>query len=245
MDGVEISARFAFPPNSRKYCGAGTFSSAFANYMARKNAANRMALENEIRKFKAHYEYLKLIAKANGLQPFDEKVCEAFWLGNELLANVKRKDLQRLILKRFCGKGMLSRKRAAALAGNMPGGFVAHHSFHTFYIHTISGVIEPSVKNADLCRVGWGTIIGMRKEEAVLQSQRLVKRKGKLALVLCKRKVATVCNGMTLVPNLKKGDWVAFHWNAAVMQLTLQKIRRLEKCTEQNIAAANKEKSSF
>ena len=55
-----------------------------------RTAANRKLLQKELKKFTAHYAYLCLIAKANGLSPFDRRVAEALWLGNGLLKKVKR-----------------------------------------------------------------------------------------------------------------------------------------------------------
>lgn len=240
MLGAEVSARFALPPNSREYCGKPSFRRALAAYLLGKTPARKRALEAEIGKFFAHHAYLKLIADANGRSPFDAKVSEALWLGNGLLEKVGRKDLQRLILRDFVGEGKLGKKRAAELAKKMPGGFLAHHTFHVLYIHTISGVIEPSVENADLCRVSWGRVKRAGRSYAVLESQKLVKKKGKLALVPFSRKVSLSAAGIALVPEVKTGDNVASHWDVAVMKLSKKQAGMLEKVTRHNVEIANR-----
>jgi len=218
----------------------GSFAGVFADYLRRRSLRNRIALQEEIKRFVAHFAYLELIANANGLQPFDRNVAEAFWIGNGLLKNVRKKDLQRLVLEKFTGKGKLSPARAKKLAEKMPDGFLPHHTFHVLYLHTITGVIEPSVENAERCRVGWGSVKKVGRGFAVVDSQKLAERKGKLLLVPCSRKVLTQCAGIDLLPELQVGDLVAIHWEVAVMKIGKLQLRRLESVTGKNIEIANR-----
>ncbi len=238
-EGTLTAALFALAPNSRSYCGKPSFANALRAFLAAPDSASRSRLQKELSRFTAHYSYLRLIARKNGLKPFDARVAEALWLGNSLLAKVKREDLQRMILRNFCGPGMLSKKMAKELAGGMPDGFLAHHSFHALYLHTISGVIGPSVRNADDCRVSWGKVVRMGGGRATLKSQRLVRKGGKLRLVPFARTVRLACRGIRLIPRLAKGDLLACHWGVAVMKLSPRQALRLERATRQNIAAAN------
>ncbi len=242
MIGTELAARFALPPNSLSYCGTPLFRNVFASYLDNKSAADRMRLEKALEKFTAHYAYLRLIAAANRLSPFDEKVTEALWLGNRLLEEVRMEDVAGLIERGFSGQGMLSQSRAHKLADSMPEGFVPHHSFHVLYLHTISGVIAPSVKNADSCRVSWGNVTEAGDGFVNAKSQKLLEKNGKLALLSCKKRLDTSCAGIELVQGLEKGDLVASHWGVAVMRISSQQAKRLEKYTEMNIAAANLER---
>lgn len=239
MEGAELSARFALPPNSKSYCGTRKFADVFEGYMCRKNSKNLTALKSALSSFKAHYAYLKLIAAANGRAPFDKKVTEALWLGNGLLQKVKRKDLQRLMLKDFCGGGMLSEKKAKKLASSLPCGFLPHHSFHTLYIHSITGVVPPTVKTSDNCRVSWGRVVRVEKDVVVAETQRLVRKRGKPLLIPCRKRWKTSCAGIELLHGVKKGELVASHWGVAVMKITGKQKEELEKATLQNVKAAN------
>jgi hydrogenase maturation factor len=239
MLGVELSARFALPPNSRAYCGTPEFRKAFSDFLKERSARNRMALEGALKKFTAHYAYLELIANASKLRPFDEKVAEALWLGNGLLEEVKKESVAKLIENEFSGPGLLSASRAHKLAAAIPEGFVPHHSFHVLYLHTISGVVSPSLANADACRVSWGKVIGRGDDEVTVKTQKLAKVNGRLALAECRKKWKTSCAGINLVPDAEIGDIVASHWGFAVMKISHKQAKRLEKCTEQNIGAAN------
>jgi hypothetical protein len=239
MEGAELSARFALPPNSRKYCGAKKFRDVFAAYMRNKSAANLRALKSALSSFRAHYAYLKMIAKAGGKNPFDAKVAEALWLGNGLLRKVKGKDLRKLILGDFCGKAMLSGRRARKLAGDLPAGFLPHHSFHTLYLHSISGVVPPTVATSDKCRVSWGRVIGVENDAVVVKTQKLVRKGRKLLLLPRRKRWLLKCAGIVLLPHVRVGDAVASHWGVAVMKTTDNQAKRLEGATRRNVAAAN------
>lgn len=237
MRGVELSARFALPPNSFSYCGTRMFRRAFAAYLKEKNAANRRALERALSKFRAHYSYLKLIAKASGKKPFDREVAEALWIGNPLLEKVGRNDMAKTIMGEFSGKGLLSKEKAAKLAAGIPKGALAHHSFHVLYLHTITGVVPKSVRTADQCRISWGKTVEVKDGRVVVDSQKLARRSGKLALVPRRKTVRTACAGIALVPDIKKGDVVASHWEFAVMKLSRSQRARLEEYTRRNLSS--------
>ncbi len=259
MLGAEISGRFALPPNSLSYCGTKGFRAALAAFAVCRTKRNRMALEASLRHFKAHYAYLRLIARASGKQPFDAKVSEALWIGNSLLQKVRREDMQKLIVREFSGPGLLPGEKALKLAGSLPEGVLPHHSFHALYLHTITGVIRPNLQNADSCMVHWGKAVrvggaarhsgqGQKAGDAgrpgagsfaIVQSQRLVRKKGKLALIACRRKLKLSCAGISLLPSLRAGELVASHWGIAVLKLSRSQARQLESVTRRNIYALN------
>ena len=245
MEGLELSAAFALAPNSKSYCGKPSFRKAFAAYLREKNGKTRAALEKSLKRFTAHYAYLQLIASSNGRKPFDRRVTEALWVGNSLLEKVPKENIAALIAKEFSGRGKLPAKTARALAASLPDGFVPHHSFHVLYLHTITGVIEPSVKNADSCRISWGTVVSTDRESAVIRSQKLVRKEGKLSLVSCLKRMKLCCAGINLTGGIAKGDIVACHWGFAVMRLSKPQAVRLEKYTRANIAAAARVEQQF
>lgn len=236
MEGVELSARAALPPNSFSYCGTTGFRKALAAYLRKKNAANRLALQGALTKFKAHYSYLKLIAGANGKKPFDRQVTEALWIGNSLLEKVKPAGMAKTIMDEFSGKGLLSYEKAAHLAAGIPRGAVPHHSFHVLYLHTITGVAPPSIRTAEQCRISWGKVAEVKGGKITIDSQKLARRKGRLCLVPCRKIAKTACAGIKLVPNAKKGDIVATHWGFAVMKLSKNQMARLEGYTRKNLS---------
>lgn len=216
------------------------FRKAFADYLERKSAKNELALCSALSKFRAHYAYLRVIAKANGLQPFDARVAEALWIGNSLLQKVKRQDMAKTIVREFSGEGLLPKRKAVLLAKGIPRGAVPHHSFHTLYLHTITGVVPPSLRTADMCRISWGRVVRACGNRIEIDSQKLARKKGKLALVARRKTVRTACAGIELLPKIRIGETVASHWGFAVAKLSRSQRMRLEKYTRMNLRAINR-----
>lgn len=239
MDPLELSARFALAPNSRHYCGSRTFAKAFSSFLASRSLSSRKMLESELKKFKAHFAYLSLIARSNGLSPFSPGVSEALWLGNGLLKRVSKKDLQEMILSDFAAPQFLSKSRAQKIASRIPARALPHHSFHPLLIGSITGVISRSLHNADMCMVSWGSVISAGKDFAFLQSQSLARKNGRLLLLPAIRKARLSCSGIPLVPNLKKGDLLATHWDFAIMKISQKQLKSLQYYTGKNTEAAN------
>ncbi len=240
MEGVELAARFASVTNRLKYCGSAEFQSVFGKYLADKSAANTGRLKAAIGKFEAHYPYLKLIAKANGRKPFDYPVVEALWLGNGLLEKVTRKQMQQMILGGLTGKGKMDLERARRKADGIPEGALPHHSFHVYYIRFITGRVEWNLRNADRCRVPWGYVREVDGEAALVEYTPIIRRDGNLVFSApIVKRVALGLGGIGFGNMPKKGDTVAFHWDAAIKKLTAREEANLRKYTLINMVALN------
>lgn len=237
MEGVEIAARFGSITNNLKYCGPTDFFSIFANYLRNKSKPNTLRLKNSISQFEAHYSYLKLIADANDLLPFDDQVCEAFWLGNDLLENVPTENVRQMILSELTGSGKMHIERSLKLADSLPSTIYPHHSFHVYFVKFITGKVEWNPKNADKCRVPFGKILGFRdaKQFAIVEYKPVIEKNGKFGFgAPVNIPISTQLNGINLIPDAEVGDFVAFHWDVACKVLSLKEKRNLEKFTEFN-----------
>ncbi|MEM2963796.1 MAG: DUF6390 family protein, partial [Candidatus Anstonellales archaeon] len=162
-----------------------------------------------------------------------------FWIGNNLLKNVSREEVIRLIKKRFCGRGLLAQKNANNLVAKMPFTFVAHHSFHVLHIHTVTGAVVPTTRNLDLCLPSWGRVIRISRDYLTVKSQRLVRRNNRFYFLPCIKKLSRVCARINLLPKLEIGNLVASHWGVAVMKITPAQASRLKKYTKINMDAIN------
>lgn len=230
MNGVEQAARYAFPPNNYGYCGPKLFVSIL------KNKHSNAILKNELKKFKVHYAYLSLIAKANNLKPFDKKVVHAFWIGNELLENVSSSMLRRFIVRSLFPKG---KARAKMLAANLPKGLVPHHSFNSLYVNFVTGKVKRSIKNYDSCCITFGKVLSISNSSALVLRHAVAYKKGKFILEERKCKIALERRGVRFVSNLKKGDIVSVHWGLAIEKLGKSDFMLLKKYTQKNIEALN------
>ncbi len=227
MNGAELAARYAFPPNSLRYCGQPTFIAALRSGKPR-------ALEKELKKFTAHYGYLSLIAAENGLKPFDVRVVRAFWTGNRLLENVSAAAMRHFIARIIKG-----RARARKLAENLPAGIMPHHSFNPLYVNFVSGKVARSISNYDSCCVTWGRVLSLSGTSATLRRHSIARESGRFVLRPRTATVALEKNGVRLVGALKKGDLVSVHWAMAIERLAPEQSAALKKYTLKNIAALN------
>lgn len=83
MDGALRCLRYAFGPNRLHLCGPKA-NSDLLNFLIEQKPSKRLTFL--LKKFKTMYPYLKKIADANKIKdPLDERVVEAYWIGNNLL----------------------------------------------------------------------------------------------------------------------------------------------------------------
>src|SRR5262245_51689984 len=91
--------RYGFMPNQLRYCGGDDNRTLFDYAIAGEIDGGLTPL---LRKFTGALPYLQLIARANGIaDPFDDRVVEAYWLGNDLLAGVEARQLYDDLRARF------------------------------------------------------------------------------------------------------------------------------------------------
>ena len=242
MEGVELAARFGSITNNLKYCGPSDFFSIFREYLGNKSKANSKRLQNAISEFEAHFSYLKLIAKANKLDPFDYKVCEAFWLGNDLLGNVPVENVRQMILSELTGTGKMHIARSKKLADSLPNKIYPHHSFHVYFVKFITGKVEWNLANADSCRVPFGRITNVAEngKSVEISYQPVIQKSNEFIFGdPVEKTVSTGLHGLNFIPDAKDGDWVAFHWDVACKILDARERANLEKFTRQNLVAAS------
>lgn len=220
MEGLGLAAMFSSAPNALGLCGPDGF-----------DMSDKKRLMSQMKKFRAPYAYMQLIAKANRLLPFDYRVVEAFWLGNSLLNSVPRAAVANTIKSKFTGKGMLTKSRAKILADNLPAQVYPHHSFHVFYIGSISGVLEGKKKKLDLCRVSWGNVTRAGKNKIAVCAKPVKFEKG--AALLGKRQAA---NWQIANSKFRVGDIACAHWGRAILPITKKQRDNLEKFTKINMA---------
>lgn len=236
MNGAELAARYAFPPNNLGYCGGASFCSVLRDYLDGVQGSD--ALERELKKFRAHHAYLSLIARENGLKPFDLEVVKAFWTGNGLLRNVSRKALRQFIVRDlFAGK---QKTRAKKLAENLPEGLVPHHSFNALYINFVTDKVRKSADNFDSCCVTAAKVLAISGNKAKVN-------RGSIALdeagrFVIRQKIQTVAlgrKGIRLIGKPETGDLVSVHWGMAIQRLGLKDAAALDRYTRMNMDAIN------
>jgi len=103
-----------------------------------------------------------------------------------------------------------------------------YHCHHVLVVGSVTGRIKLEGKLKDLCRVSWGKVEELKVKSPKLKViyQPLVGNK------LRKPVEKEIDWDKDLVPKVKIGDWVSFHWNQAVEVLTEKDVKNLEKYTK-------------
>lgn len=236
LEGTLRFIRYAFMPNRLRYCGGDDNRTLFEYGI--ENVSDR-GLPPLLRKFTGAVPYLKLIARANGLaDPFDARVVEAYWIGNELLEGVEVRELYDALLERY-GKQLTGRTRELVL-GKAPAGAHPHHSFHVLDVHSRVGELDTTLHTLDECRVSWGKVIAAEGAELLVSRTPLVLRDGKLVLDAPRQeRVMRQVDGRGFADRAQAGDWVSLHWGW-VCEVLGERVRaNLERYTRYHLALAN------
>ncbi len=239
-------AKYAFPPNVLQFCGPVETGSIFESFKGDEKVPE---IKNLLLQFSGAVPYLQLIAGSNGIKDiFDERVVEAYWLGNNLLKNVEVKDIYSHIENRF-KKGMGKNDWHWLVAGSVPKAR-PFHGFHVFDIYRRAGLIRSGNKDnvletMDKCRIGWGKV-----ESVDLSDKNKKNLFFGIALIIYnpleffEKKIrfgGDTAGKFFLTDKLiKKGDEVAFHWDYICGKITPIQKRNLEYWTNYHLKLANK-----
>ncbi|MDZ7587628.1 MAG: DUF6390 family protein [Patescibacteria group bacterium] len=257
MNGLWRCAKYAFSPNYLKYCGPDK-NEELKGYLQSKSSDQ--GLQRILAEFAAMYPYLKLIAQENGIgDPFDERVVEAYWLGNTLLDKVSLKGFFSHVERR------LPRKDLKWFELKLPIGAKPNHSFHVFNFWKRTGHLARlhTLETMDNCRISAGEIIPatatasgsivcdssddyieslarhLRATFAVgrnlylIKTDKLIYKNGRLELE------PTIKEVQSLEAGYKPGDLVSFHWNRVCEKITKEQAKNLQKYTDLASKLAN------
>ncbi len=243
IGGALRFARFAVPPNERGYCGPDR-AGELAAYRAGELAVDHGLVELA-RGFEGAWPYLELLAGAAGVDdPLDDRVVEAYWIGNELCGRVTDNDWGLHLIDRFGPRAGRDGARVTAAVGH---GAVANHAFHVFCVYPWVGLLREGRGGADPlrilrdCHISWGRVIGRCGDELIIEGPGLTWEDDRLELG------PTVVRTVWLDPRLRAlstriavGSVVAVHWNHVVDVLDEQQRRWLDTTTRTQIGAANR-----
>jgi hypothetical protein len=223
-------------PNLLRYCGGDDNRTLFDYGVARVVDGGVTPL---LQKFTGALPYLRLIARANGIaDPFDDRVVEAYWLGNELLEHVEVCQLYEALAERV-GRHLSGRARAWVL-GKAPAGARPHHSFHVLDVHSRVGDLGHSLRTMDQCRVSWGRVARVESAELVVLRQPLVLVDGKLALGPAREeRVLRQVDGHGFADAVAPGDDVSLHWGWVCETITPTQRVTLARYSDYHLTIAN------
>lgn len=238
--GPVLFARYAYPPNSLGYCGPGDPSALLGAAAEGTDVAN---LGQLAARFEGAWPYLQLIAACNGLDdPLDRRVVEAYWVGNELIAQVPPPALANSLGDRFEQR---SGRRFAALVSAVPAGGIPQHSFHVFAVYPWLGMLWAGMEGAplevlDRCRIRWGRVADVAGDVVAVSSQPLEFVNSRLVLGAARLELARrALDGVGFVDGLRVGDAVSLHWDWVCDRLDARSLGALRAATRENLRAVN------
>lgn len=233
VEGLELIARYAFAPNSKKYCGPENASQKILQFITKEKTVGEKFLKNAFSKFEVMFPYLQLIAEANNKSPFDLKTAEAYWQGSELLENVKLEDWKKAA--KLVGKSW-EKKIREKYVERINAGFLPHHSFHVLNSFSLT-VKEPEIMldRINNCIISWGKVVQVENDvkELNVEKKNLVLGNEGNGFEFEDLIVEKVKN--LWIVNCNVGDWVSMHWGFACKKLGGKELENLQKYTMHNL----------
>lgn len=240
--GPLLFARYAYGPNQLGYCGPDAADELFGQATAGRT--DDAALRHLARQFEGAFPYLQLIADANDLaDPLDQRVVEAYWLGNALVDRVSPSRFGQSLDGRF--RRRLRGDEWRWLAGKPATGARPVHAFHVLDVFPRLGLLRSGeadrvLETIDACRIRWGRVLERDGDWLVVAAVPVEMREGKLALAGPRvERVRGWRDGAGFVDGVAVGDTVSLHWDWACERLTPRRLSALERSTAHQLAIAN------
>jgi hypothetical protein len=241
--GAVRFARFAVPPNERGYCGPER-ESELAAYRAGELPHDRGLIELASG-FEGAWPYLELLAGAAGTDdPLDDRVVQAYWIGNDLCGRVTTNDWGWHLVDRF---GPRTGRDVDRVTAGVGCGAVPHHSFHVFCVYPWVGLLREGRGGTEplriirQCHISWGTVVDRLGDELVIDGPAITWEGSALAMGGAERRTAWLDPRLVdLDARIVPGSVVAVHWGEVVDVLDPRQRAWLSSTTEAQISVANR-----
>lgn len=242
QDGLLRCSHYAFGPNRLHYCGPDANQEIDA-YM--KEGISDPGLGALLKAFRTMYPYLLCIARANNIEnPFDERVVEAYWIGNDLLDAVDKKTFHRHFIDDQQVKKRISPRSFETLKGKIGQGAIPHHSFHVLNIWRRTGHFdqEHTLDSLDQCRISWGEVKSIDGPFITVETQPLVLLNKKLVFGdKVNKKITRNLDSLLEIDELRAGDKVTLHWGVICEKINNRQVLFLKKYTNLSLHLANQD----
>lgn len=242
MDGLLRCTYYAFGPNRLHYCGPDANREVLA-YM--KNGTSNTGLHYLLKSFQTLYPYLRHIAWNNNIKdPFDDRVVEAYWIGNELLERVNKKKFYHYLLEEQKIKKKHGIRFFDSLTETLKIQAVPHHSFHVFNAWKHTGSLEEIVNNLDSCRISWGKVIEIDGANITIETEPLVYNYSQKQFSfgeLIQKKISRGLDANYEIEQLKIGQMITLHWGMPCEVITSTQLDTLKKYTLRHMKLAQLE----
>jgi len=248
IDGSILAARHSFMPNRLGYCGPDENEVLLEACLNNKPSKE---LIDALKGFQAAYPYLRFIAQSLGVDdPFDYRVVEAYWIGNDALQKIAPTGFYDHLRERL--KAKYPKEQIKRLFEAQPYAAFPHHALHVFNAFSTMGTVPDSFATAtgpddivgsmmDKCRISWGKVLRSDgKGSLSVEYEPVLRREGKLSLGSpVTTNVVSEIQGRSFLSDVKPGDWISFHWGFACTTLTPTQVANLRRYTLSDMTLAN------
>lgn len=238
--GLALCCRYAYPPNSLSLCGPEKQHDL--QWYTTTQRIDQGAIEI-ITQFETLYPYLALIAYENSIpDPFDQRVVEAYWMGNSLLERVHIKPQVELIADRLHLKKKLPPVELERIFNKIAVGALPQHAFHVLNIYKRTGHVDLShtVETMDACIINWGNVVHIEKSQITINTQPLTTDGSRLVFGKTRQRILRLQGRKdVLVKDLHIGNWISCHWGYVCQKLTLSQLTQLKRYTRLSLLFAN------
>ncbi len=239
--GARLFAQYAYSPNKLGYCGPAD-SEALLELGAW--GSTDADIESIARRFSGAWPYLSILAEQAGIaDPLDKRVVRAYWTGGPLLRQVDRSKFGSTLLEFIAGQAGHYWQHLTQELGSEA---VATHGFHVFGVYPWTRMLLGELSTQplivlDSCRVRWGRMIAQDGDHVIARSRGLTWDGRQLGMTAPRQeRVRVTIDGVSFVPGVKRGDWLAMHWDWVCDVLSPVEVTQLRHWTRWQLQATNR-----
>ncbi len=233
-------SRYAFGPNRLHFCGPDANREIW-DYV--NDGYTDFGLQKLLKGFETLYPYLEHIAQENHISDvFDDRVVEAYWLGNQLLSHTEKRSLHTYFVEGLRLKDKLSLKRFRILEERIGRGILPNHNYHVINVPKRMGHQEMDATPAfmDSCRVSYGTVKNVSGPSITVEYEPLIAYGDKLLLgSAVQKKIVRRLEADYDIEMLTPGEIITMHWDIPCEVIDARRAAELKRHTQRAIAIAN------
>ncbi|MBP6993997.1 hypothetical protein KBB12_02040 [Candidatus Woesebacteria bacterium] len=230
IKALKLASLFSYSPNHKGYCGRDSAGDAFTRCILNGDCAG---VPEELTHFIVLYPYLKTLSIVTKLSPFDHRIIEAYWIGNDLLKSVPV-SAYHILLKEFEKQGVPS-WLIKSLKQKQPKAFIPSHLFQVLHVGVgqASGSVPFDIGSINSCMIRWGKVTRVDKSGKIHVALQRFSKTYKLTI---SSEIFAKNTSPFFTP--KVGDTVAVHWGHIVKKLTQREIKNLAYWTQEALHSA-------
>jgi len=233
MNGALKFIKYAYPPNELRYCGPSNHRAVFDYFQQKKLDEGLIEL---LSKFNGAYPNLCYIAASNRIKdPFDAKVVEAYWVGNNLLNQASIADYYQYLKDQH--KGQWDNHALDLVFGaSKPYGAKPHHSFHVLSLFAKKRRTRAVLKHIGNCLILPGLVKKISLDSILVRYRPIiVEGNGLVFGSITSQKLKCFDER-----KINEGDQISFHWNWICDKLTDKQINNLNFWNRFHVELINK-----